>query len=114
MLPGDVSSLSAIELNLNQNQLSVLPVELARCSRLKVLRLQENCLSLEGLPVEVLSSSQVSTLVVEGNLFQMKDLQQLDAYDKVGRGKVIGLLYCRDASLNSLDDCIVGMHLSMH
>lgn len=61
----------------------MLPVELARCPRLKVLRLQENCLSLQGLPVELLSESQVSTLAVEGNLFEMKDLQRLDAYDKV-------------------------------
>ena len=63
--------------------MALLPVHLARCPRLKVLRLEENCLSLQGLPVEILSESEVSTLAIEGNLFQIKDLRQLDGYDKV-------------------------------
>ncbi|KAM4625643.1 leucine-rich repeat-containing protein 57 [Polymixia lowei] len=81
-VPAEVSALQAIEINLNQNQISVLSEEVSRCPRLKVLRLEENCLDLSSIPLSILSESQVSLLSVEGNLFEVKDMRDLDGYDK--------------------------------
>ncbi|XP_070698671.1 leucine-rich repeat-containing protein 57 [Pempheris klunzingeri] len=82
IVPAVVSELQAIEINLNQNQISVVATEVARCPRLKVLRLEENCLDLPSIPQSVLKDSQVSLFSVEGNLFEVKDLRDLDGYDK--------------------------------
>ncbi|XP_053191971.1 leucine-rich repeat-containing protein 57 [Scomber japonicus] len=81
-VPPDVSELQAIEINLNQNQISVLAAEVSRCPRLKVLRLEENCLELSAVPEAVLLDSQVSLFSVEGNLFEVKRLRDLQGYDK--------------------------------
>ncbi|XP_030574823.1 leucine-rich repeat-containing protein 57 [Archocentrus centrarchus] len=81
-VPAEVSELQAIEINLNQNQISVLSAEVSRCPRLKVLRLEENCLELSSIPQSILSESQVSLFSVEGNLFEVKRLRDLDGYDK--------------------------------
>nr|XP_020477045.1 leucine-rich repeat-containing protein 57 isoform X1 [Monopterus albus]XP_020477046.1 leucine-rich repeat-containing protein 57 isoform X1 [Monopterus albus]XP_020477047.1 leucine-rich repeat-containing protein 57 isoform X1 [Monopterus albus] len=81
-IPTEVSELQAIEINLNQNQISVLAVEVSRCPRLKVLRLEENCLELSSIPQSILSESQVCLFSVEGNLFEVKRLRDLDGYDK--------------------------------
>ncbi|XP_034721807.1 leucine-rich repeat-containing protein 57, partial [Etheostoma cragini] len=81
-VPPTVSELQTIELNLNQNQISVLSSEVSRCPRLKVLRLEENCLELSSVPTSVLSDSQVSLFSVEGNLFEVKNLRDLEGYDK--------------------------------
>ncbi|XP_059209142.1 leucine-rich repeat-containing protein 57 [Centropristis striata] len=81
-VPAAVSELQAIEMNLNQNQISVLAEEVSLCPRLKVLRLEENCLDLSSVPVSVLRDSQVSLFSVEGNLFEVKNLRDLDGYDK--------------------------------
>ncbi|XP_032355903.1 leucine-rich repeat-containing protein 57 [Etheostoma spectabile] len=81
-VPPTVSELQTIELNLNQNQISVLSAEVSRCPRLKVLRLEENCLELSSVPTSVLSDSQVSLFSVEGNLFEVKNLRDLEGYDK--------------------------------
>lgn len=64
-------------------QISVLSAEVSRCPRLKVLRLEENCLELSSIPLSILSESQVSLFSVEGNLFEVKKLRDLDGYDKV-------------------------------
>lgn len=64
-------------------QILVLSEEVSRCPRLKVLRLEENCLELSSIPLSILSESQVSLLSVEGNLFEVKKLRDLDGYDKV-------------------------------
>lgn len=53
------------------------------CPRLKVLRLEENCLELSSIPLPILKDSQVSLFSVEGNLFEVKSLRDLDGYDKV-------------------------------
>lgn len=53
------------------------------CPRLKVLRLEENCLELSSIPLSILKDSQVSLFSVEGNLFEVKNLRDLDGYDKV-------------------------------
>ncbi|XP_041827394.1 leucine-rich repeat-containing protein 57 [Melanotaenia boesemani] len=81
-VPAEVSQLQAIEINLNQNQISVLSAEVSRCPRLKVLRLEENCLELSSIPHSILIDSQVSLFSVEGNLFEVKKLRDLEGYDK--------------------------------
>ncbi|KAM8737782.1 leucine-rich repeat-containing protein 57 isoform 1-T5 [Acanthopagrus schlegelii] len=81
-VPAEVSELQAIEINLNQNQISVLSAEVATCPRLKVLRLEENCLELSSIPMSILRDSQVSLFSVEGNLFEVKSLRDLEGYDK--------------------------------
>lgn len=58
-------------------------MQISHCPRLKVLRLEENCLELSMLPQSILSDSQISLLAVEGNLFEIKKLRELDGYDKV-------------------------------
>ncbi|XP_044023003.1 leucine-rich repeat-containing protein 57 isoform X2 [Siniperca chuatsi] len=82
LVPAEVSELQAIEINLNQNQISVLSAEVSRCPRLKVLRLEENCLELSSIPQSVLKDSQVSLFSLEGNLFEVKNLRDLEGYDK--------------------------------
>ncbi|CAI5694992.1 leucine-rich repeat-containing protein 57 [Oreochromis niloticus] len=81
-VPEEVSELQAIEINLNQNQISVVSAEVSRCPRLKVLRLEENCLELSSIPQSILTESQVSLFSVEGNLFEVKRLRDLEGYDK--------------------------------
>nr|XP_020025822.1 leucine-rich repeat-containing protein 57 isoform X2 [Castor canadensis] len=81
-IPDTVGELQAIELNLNQNQISQISVKISCCPRLKVLRLEENCLELSMLPQSILSDSQICLLAVEGNLFEIKKLRELEGYDK--------------------------------
>ncbi|KAF4083752.1 hypothetical protein AMELA_G00120250 [Ameiurus melas] len=81
-VPAEVSELQAIEINLNQNQISALSPEVSCCPRLKVLRLEENCLELSSIPSTILSQSSVALLSVEGNLFEVKMLRDLDGYDQ--------------------------------
>ncbi|XP_054913247.1 leucine-rich repeat-containing protein 57 [Poeciliopsis prolifica] len=81
-VPAAVSELQAIEINLNQNQISVLSAEVSHCPRLKVLRLEENCLELSSIPESILTESQVSLFSVEGNLFEVKKLRELEGYEK--------------------------------
>lgn len=65
-------------------QISILAAEVSTCPRLKVLRLEENCLDLSSIPLAILRDSQVSLFSVEGNLFEVKKLRDLEGYDKVG------------------------------
>ena len=74
---------NAVELNLNSNSISVLPAALAKCKRLKVLRVEENSLELGGLPDVILTESNISLLCLDGNLFNSRELQQLPQYEKV-------------------------------
>uniref|UniRef100_A0AAR2JS40 Leucine-rich repeat-containing protein 57 n=1 Tax=Pygocentrus nattereri TaxID=42514 RepID=A0AAR2JS40_PYGNA len=85
-VPAEVAELQAIEINLNQNQISALSPEVSRSPRLKVLRLEENCLELHSIPTSILTNSSVSLLSLEGNLFEVKKLRDLDGYDKVREG----------------------------
>uniref|UniRef100_H0V1C8 Leucine-rich repeat-containing protein 57 n=1 Tax=Cavia porcellus TaxID=10141 RepID=H0V1C8_CAVPO len=82
-IPDLIGELQVIELNLNQNQISQISVKISSCPRLKVLRLEENCLELSMLPQSILSDSQICLLAVEGNLFEIKKLRELEGYDKV-------------------------------
>lgn len=80
-VPDFVGDIHATELNLNQNQVSMISESIANCPRLKVLRLEENCLQINSIPTQLLSSSNVSLLAVEGNLFELKDLQEKEGYE---------------------------------
>ncbi|XP_018904550.1 leucine-rich repeat-containing protein 57 [Bemisia tabaci] len=80
-IPDGVSSLHVSELNLNQNQISILSNELSQCPRLKILRLEENCLSLSSITPSLLRDSQITNLSVQGNLFDMKAFMELEGYE---------------------------------
>ena len=53
---------------------------IAKCPRLKTLRLDENCLALEAIPVTLLTDSVISTLSVNGNMFTEKQLAEVEGY----------------------------------
>lgn len=80
-----------IELNLNENKISAISASLAKCPRLKVLRLAHNQLRLEDIPMGILENSNVSIFSVEGNPLSVKALQELPAYAKVR--SLISLLF---------------------
>ena len=82
-LPDDVKSLKAIELNLNKNRLRKLNDGLCSCERLKVMRVEENCLTLNSFSEAILKTSQISLLAFDGNTFNMKQFQDLDGYEEV-------------------------------
>ena len=81
-VPNGVSSLHVTELNLNQNQISQISEEFADCPRLKTLRLEENCLPLHAIHKRILAESKISMLALEGNLFELKRLTDLDGYEQ--------------------------------
>lgn len=80
-IPQGMDNFQAIELNLNQNQISFVDKSIAKCTRLKVLRLEENCLDGESFPSSILTDSNVSTLTLDGNLFTMKQFADMPGYD---------------------------------
>lgn len=80
-VPQGIENLQAMELNLNQNQISFMDRSIAKCDRLKVLRLEENCLDIDSFPTPVLTESNVSTLTLDGNLFTMKQFSDLPGYE---------------------------------
>lgn len=81
-LPEEIADLQAVELNLNQNQVSNLPEGVARCSRLKVLRLEENCLQITAFSPRIMKDSQISLFAIEGNVFDMKAFHNLEGYEQ--------------------------------
>jgi Leucine-rich repeat (LRR) protein len=81
-VPEEVGRLDATELVLNQNQVSVLSPSIASCPRLKTLRLEENCLALNTIPPALLSDSGVSLLALDGNLFDVKNLDTVEGWSK--------------------------------
>ncbi|XP_037580713.2 leucine-rich repeat-containing protein 57-like [Dermacentor silvarum] len=62
-------------------QVSMISESIANCPRLKMLQLEENCLQINSIPTQLLTNSNVSLLAVEGNLFELKDLQQKEGYE---------------------------------
>lgn len=80
-LPHNMATLQAVEINLNHNQVSVLPESLAQCPRLKVLRLEENSLEISAFTPTILKHSKISLFAVDGNLFDMKSFHHLEGYD---------------------------------
>eukprot|EP00092_Neocalanus_flemingeri_P018412 GFUD01019926.1.p1 GENE.GFUD01019926.1~~GFUD01019926.1.p1 ORF type:complete len:241 (-),score=64.16 GFUD01019926.1:339-1061(-) len=81
-VPGQVGQMEATELVLNCNQISHLAKEVSKCPRLKTLRLEENCLALDSIPTALLTESGVSLLALEGNLFDVKKLDEVEGFDK--------------------------------
>ena len=57
----------------------------AECPRLKVLRLEENCLEITALSPKIMKASQISLLAVDGNVFDMKQFHGLEGYEEVGQ-----------------------------
>ena len=82
-LPNEIGNLAAIELNLNKNMLNQLTDSLSECKRLKVLRIEENCLNLEAITPNILKNSQISLFTFDGNLFEMKQFQDVEGYEEV-------------------------------
>ena len=82
-IPDSLDTLQVIELNLNQNRLKSLPATLVKCERLKVLRVEENCLDIEAISSDLLKNSQISVLALDGNLFAMRAFHDQDGYDNV-------------------------------
>ena len=78
-----IQELMCVELNLNENQIRSISSNIAKCSRLKVVRLEQNVLELTAIPISLLADSQVALLSVEGNLFNQKQFEKLEGYDKV-------------------------------
>lgn len=80
-VPPEVSGLNVTELNLNQNQISHISGQIADCPRLKTLRLEENCLQLNAINPKILMDSKISNLAIDGNLFETKQLADVNGYD---------------------------------
>ena len=80
-LPSSIGNLNIVELNANRNRLSDIPTELKDCTRLKTLRLEENCLTLSDNVRVVLAQSQVSLILLDGNLFTQKELDGTKEYE---------------------------------
>ncbi|XP_057304115.1 leucine-rich repeat-containing protein 57-like [Hydractinia symbiolongicarpus] len=81
-LPNDIKGLKSIELNLNKNRLKELNESISECPRLKVLRIEENCLPLSAMTENILKNSQIAVLAFEGNMFDMKQLQEVEGYNE--------------------------------
>lgn len=81
LIPSEVGALNVTELNLNQNQISEISPQIANCPRLKTLRLEENCLQLSAIHSEILKNSKICNLALDGNLFEMKQLADVDGYE---------------------------------
>lgn len=78
-----IEELSAVELNLNENQIKQISPNVAKCQRLKVLRLEQNVLEISAIPTSLLTDSQVALISYEGNLFNQKQFEKLNGYEKV-------------------------------
>ncbi|XP_048735035.1 leucine-rich repeat-containing protein 57-like [Ostrea edulis] len=81
-IPDAVGTCQAIELNLNQNQISRLSESISQCPRLKVLRLEENCLDVSAFTPKVLKESKIALFSIEGNVFDMKTFHNLEGYEE--------------------------------
>ena len=64
-------------------QISSLPDCFTECPRLKVLRVEENCLELSAITANLLKNSQISLLAIDGNLFEMRQFPHVDGYEEV-------------------------------
>jgi Leucine-rich repeat (LRR) protein len=78
-----VADLNCIELNLNDNRIKAISENISKCTRLKVLRLEQNCLELAAIPVTLLTDSKVALLSLDGNLFTQKQFELMNGYEKV-------------------------------
>lgn len=81
-VPTGMSELYVTELNLSQNEISVLSEDLHQAPRLKILRLEENCLSLDAIIPSLLRDSKIHTINLDGNLFEPKQLASVEGYNE--------------------------------
>lgn len=81
-IPYGMSELHVVELNLSQNEISIISDDLHQAPRLKILRLEENCLSLEAIKPSLLRDSKIHTMNLDGNLFEVKQLASLEGYNE--------------------------------
>ncbi|XP_053600964.1 leucine-rich repeat-containing protein 57-like [Plodia interpunctella] len=81
-IPSGMFELFAMELNLSQNEISSLGDDLHQAPRLKILRLEENCLSLDAIQPSLLRDSKIHTINLDGNLFEAKQLASLEGYNE--------------------------------
>lgn len=81
-VPAAAKDLHCTELNLNQNQISSIAEEIAECTKLKTLRLEENCLQISAIPTKILKESVISTISVDGNMFNNKQFTELEGYEE--------------------------------
>nr|CDS27723.1 leucine rich repeat containing protein 57 [Hymenolepis microstoma] len=82
LIPDATSSLQVIELDLSENKINTISESLAKCSRLKILRLAHNDIQQGEFPLALLESSNISLFSIEGNPISLKVLQELPAYAK--------------------------------
>lgn len=81
-IPDGMNEFYAVELNLSQNEISVIGEDMHQAPRLKILRLEENCLSLDAIRPSLLRDSKIHTLNLDGNLFEAKQLVSLEGYNE--------------------------------
>eukprot|EP00039_Didymoeca_costata_P000052 m.43958 g.43958 ORF g.43958 m.43958 type:complete len:251 (-) comp10026_c0_seq1:1148-1900(-) len=81
-LPDNCGELHVSELNLNGNQIPTVPDTLSDAPKLRVLRLDENCVDRAGLPSKFLKESPVALITFDGNPLTNRQFQDLDGYDE--------------------------------
>lgn len=81
-IPSGIKDLQVTELNVNQNQISVIAEELADSPKLKILRIEENCLPIAAIHSRILKESKISNIYLDGNMFQSKQFVDLDGYEE--------------------------------
>lgn len=82
LVPECVAEIQAMEINLNNNMVSIVASSIAKCPRLRVLRLDNNQMPLNAFPVELFTNSQVSLICVDGNQFDMRQFYALPGYQQ--------------------------------
>ncbi|CAH8595984.1 unnamed protein product [Dicrocoelium dendriticum] len=82
LIPDCVAEIQAMEINLNNNLISIVTSSIAKCPRLRVLRLDNNQIPLNAFPVELFTDSQVSLICVSGNRFEMREFYALPGYQQ--------------------------------
>lgn len=81
-IPHGMIDFHALELNLSQNEISKISKDMHQAPRLKILRLEENCLSIDAISPSLLRDSKLHTIHLEGNLFESKLLVSLEGYNE--------------------------------
>lgn len=81
-IPRGMSDFHAVELNLSQNEISKISEDTHLAPRLKILRLEENCLLIDAISPTLLRDSKLHTLNLEGNLFEPKQILSLEGYNE--------------------------------
>lgn len=82
VVPLGMFELYVTELDLSENEISVIGDDLQLAPRLKILKLDENCLSLDAVKPGLLRDSKIQALSIEGNLFEIKKLSSVEGYNE--------------------------------